>query len=156
MTAARRRAGQAIAAAAGELTRLWRATRAQARRGLWSGLIDGIAEDFFARLGASLADGRDPALVWPEVTGLVRLDPRDLDRSRDELDAEWDAVQTVLSAACDALACDADLREWIARALVLARAGARTLDQGGGPAGVAVVWSLAGLGVVTRGHDTAR
>jgi hypothetical protein len=145
-----RRAGEAIASSAPELARLWRNTRAQASPEVWPGLLDGIADDWFLRLGEMLAQGRDPALVWPALVGIVRLDPRDLDRSLVEIDAEWNAVEGVLVAACDALSADDGVRVWIARALVIARAGSRTLDQGGGPRGIVVVWWLSGLDAPRR------
>jgi hypothetical protein len=140
-----RRAGEAIAASAAELARLWRNTRAQSSPDVWPGLLDGIADDAFLRLGEALAQGRDPALVWPSLAGIVRFDPRDPDRSRAEIDAEWNAFQTVLSGACDALGCGEDVGEWMARALVIARAGSSTLDEGGGPRGIVVVRWLSGL-----------
>jgi hypothetical protein len=140
-----RRAGDAIAASAAELARLWRNTRAQSSPDVWPGLLDGIAEEWFLRLGEALGQGRDPALVWPSVVGVVRFDARDRDRSRDEIDREWNTVEAVLASACDALGSGEDVREWIARALVIARAGSRTVDQGGGPAGVVVVWWLSGV-----------
>jgi len=151
-----RRAGDAIAASAGELVRLWRANRAQARPDVWPGLLDGLAEDFLVRAGDALAEGRDPALVWPSTAGLVRMDPRALDRTRAEIDAEWDLVSGVLSAACDALEAGEAAREWLARAIVIARTGARTLDEGGGPRGIVVAWSLAGLAGARRARAPGR
>lgn len=145
MNAEGRRAGEAIASSAAELARLWRNTRAQSSPDVWPGLLDGIADDAFLRLGEALAAGRDPALVWPSLVGIVRYDPRDPDRWRAEIDSEWNTLQAVLSGACDALGSGADVREWIARALVIARAGSRTLDEGGGPQGIVVVWWLSGL-----------
>ncbi len=150
MTAGARRAGEAIAASAGELARLWRTTRAQARPDVWPALLDGLVDDLFARLGELLAEGRDPALAWPGLTGIVRLDPRALDRARAELDAEWDVVESVLAAAREALGVDEGVSEWLSRALVIARAGARTLDAGGGPRGVVVAWWLPGPGGARR------
>ncbi len=141
-----RRAGEAMAASAGDLARLWRATRMQARSDVWPALLDGVMDDFFARAGEALAQGRDPALVWPALAGTVRLDPRDEDRSRAEIDAEWEIAERVLLSACEALAGGEEAREWIGRALVLARAGARSLHEGGGPRSIAVVWWLSGLG----------
>jgi hypothetical protein len=150
VTAEGRRAGEAIASSAPELARLWRNTRAQSSPDVWPGLLDGIADEAFLRLGEALAQGQDPALVWPSLAGIVRLDPRDLDRSLAEIDSEWNAFEGVLSAACDALAAGEDVREWIARALVMARAGSRTLDQGGGPRGIVLVRSLSGLAAARR------
>lgn len=150
MTIEGRRAGDAITSSAGELVRLWRASRTQARPDVFPGLMDGLVDDLFVRLGEALAEGRDPALVWPRLAGLVRVDPHARERSRAELDAEWDVAEGVIGAACDALDAGDEVREWVARALVLARAGARTLDQGGGPRGVVVGWLLSGLAGATR------
>jgi hypothetical protein len=145
-----RRAGDAIAASAGELVRLWRATRSQARPRVFPGLLDGLVEDLFVCLGEALARGQDPALLWPGLAGVVRIDPHDRERVRKELDAEWDVADGVLRAACDALDAGDDVREWITRAVVLARAGTRTLDEGGGPPGIVIAWALSGLAGVRR------
>lgn len=145
MTLGAHRAGDAIARAAGELVQVWRAARAQARPAVFPGLVDGVLEDFVLRAGAALADGKDPALVWPACEGTVRLYPRAPDRSRAELDAEWDLAVEVLASACEALDAGDEAAEWLARAVVFARSGARTLHRGGGPRGVALVWLLSGF-----------
>jgi hypothetical protein len=137
-----RRAGEAIAASAGELARLWRATHAQRGSAYWPGILDGLVDELFLRLGEGLAAARDPALVWPELGGVVRLDARAREASRAELDAEWDDLEGVLAGAREALAAPEAVAEWLARAAVLARAGSRALAAGGGPAGVLVVWWL--------------
>ncbi len=87
MTLEARRAGDAIARSAGDLARVWRAARLQARPDVFPGLLDAVVQDFFARAGELLAAGRDPALVWPSTVGLARLDPRARDRGREEIDA---------------------------------------------------------------------
>ncbi len=156
MTLEGRRAGDAIATSAGELVRLWRATRAQARPDVWPGLLDGVMEDFFVRTGEALAEGSDPALVWPSVTGLVRIDPGARDRSRAEIDAECDVAASVLSAACEALDAAEAAGEWLSRAVATARAGARTLDAGGAPRGIVVAWSLSGLAGARRARGAER
>lgn len=150
MTLDDRRVGDAIAGSAGELVRLWRATRAQSRPDVWPGLLDGLVDDFFVRTGEALARGRDPALVWPSTAGLVRIDPHGRERCRAEIDAEWDVVASVLSAACEALDAGEAAGEWLARAIVIARAGSRTLDRGGGPRGIVVAWVLSGLAAPRR------
>lgn len=142
MTLEARRAGDAIARSAGNLARIWRAARVQARTLRFPGLLDGIVEDFLSRAGEGLAAARDPALVWPRTKGLVRLDPCDLAASRAEIDAEWDLASEVLDSACEALDAGEAAAEWLARAIVIARAGSRTLDEGGGPEGIAVAWLL--------------
>ncbi len=145
MTLEARRAGDAIARSAGDLARVWRAARLQARPDVFPGLLDAVVQDFFARAGELLAAGRDPALVWPSTVGLARLDPRARDRGREEIDAEWDLAAGVLASAREALGAGDDVAEWLARAIVLARAGSRGLDAGGGPPGIAVVWVLSGI-----------
>lgn len=142
MTSGRAAAGEAISASAAELARLWRAMRLQAPRHTQTGLVDGIVADLLVRIGDGLAAGGDAAAAWGGVAGAVRLDPRDPDRSRAQVDAEWDALESVLDGACQALAAADDVRAWIAQALAAARAGARTLGEHGGPSGVVVVWSL--------------
>jgi hypothetical protein len=140
-----RSAGEAIAASAPELARLWRAMRLQARPGVWPGLLDGIASDLVRRVGEGLAGGTDPCLAWIGVEGLVRLDARARERSREEIDAECDALESVLAGACEALAGGEDVRDWIARALAAVRDGVRALGEGGAPPGVVVAWWLSGL-----------
>lgn len=131
------RAGDAIATSAADLARVWRAGRAAARAGAFPGLLDGVVEPFLAALGAGLAAGRDPALIWTETTGVVRL-PRDRRRAGEELEAEWDLVEEVLGASLQALDAEPAAREWIDRAVVLARLGARALGAGGPPGVLAV------------------
>ncbi len=150
MTLDDHRVGDAIASSAGELVRLWRATRAQSRPGVWPGLLDGLVDDLLVRTGEALAAGRDPALVWASAAGLVRIDPHARERSRAEIDAEWDVIASVLSAACEAMDAGEAAGEWLARAVVIARAGSRTLDEGGGPPGIVVAWMLSGLAAARR------
>ncbi len=144
MTPATRLAGEALARAAPELARLWRGARRHARPDPFPGLLDGIVEDFFARAGEGLAEGRDPALVWPEIVGTVRFDPKAAFRSQDEIELEWDLVDRVLASARSALRAD-DAAEWLSRAVVIARNGSRTVHAHAGPPGVVVVWLLSGL-----------
>jgi hypothetical protein len=133
-----RRVGDALATSAADLARVWRAGRAAARPSAFPGLLDGLVESFLAAAGEGLAEGRDPALIWPATTGVVRL-PLDARREAEELDAEWDLVEEVLAAALRALDAGDGALEWALRAIVIARAGARTLGGGGGPAGVLAV-----------------
>ena len=133
-----RRAGDALAASAADLARVWRAGRAAARPGAFPGLLDGLVEPFLSTMGEALAAGRDPALVWTDTVGVVRL-PRDARRGGEELEAEWDLVEEVLETSLRALDAEPAAVEWIERALVLARAGTRALARGGGTPGVLVV-----------------
>jgi hypothetical protein len=131
MTVDARRAGDALAASSEDLARVWRAGRASARPAAFPGLIDGVIDSYLLQAGDALANGRDPALVWPATEGVVRLDVRDPRRTSAELDAEWDLVEEVLLAALGALDAGEDSLEWARRAVVLARASTRTLRLGG-------------------------
>ena len=139
MTLDRRRAGDALAASSEDLARVWRAGRASARPAAFPGLLDGVVDSYLLQAGDALANGRDPALVWPATEGMVRLAVRDPLRTTQELDAEWDLVEEVLVAALRALDADEDAVEWARRAVVLARAGARTLRRGGPPGVLPVI-----------------
>jgi hypothetical protein len=134
-----RRAGEALAAAAADLARVWRAARAAERTEAFPGLLDGLVEPFLALAAEALAAGRHPALLWPAAAGTVRSIAGDPRRTREELEAEWDVLEQVLGAACRALDADEEAREWIARALALARAGARRLPDREGAPGILTV-----------------
>ena len=138
MTLDLRRAGDAISASAADLARVWRAGRAAARPSAFPGLLDGVVESFLVQSGEALAEDRDPALVWPAAQGVVRL-PLDARRAGDELDAEWDLVEEVLTAALQALDAGDGALEWVRRAVVISRAGTRTLGAAGGPPAVLAV-----------------
>jgi len=149
VTLSDRRVGDALAASAPDLARVWRAGRAAARPQAFPGLLDGLIESFFGLAGEALADGRDPALVWPSTSGVVRV-PRDARRARAELEAEWDLVEEVLVASLRALEARDEATLWVKRAVVIARAGARALGAPGGPAGVLAVRLLSDPGATRR------
>ncbi|HET7825023.1 MAG TPA: hypothetical protein VFK90_06800 [Anaeromyxobacter sp.] len=155
MSAGRTAAGEAIVASAPDLARLWRATRLQGRRRLLPGLLDGIVADVLVRAGEGLAAGDDPALAWSRIAGVVRLEARERARSRVELEADWDALESVFRGACEALAAGDEVKAWIAQALAAARAGARTLGEAGGPPGIVVVWWFADPPPARRGGPGA-
>ena len=138
MTLDARRAGDALATAAVDLARVWRAGRAAARPDVFPGLLDGVIESFMHTAGELMAGGRDPALVWPATAGVVRV-PRDARRAREELDAEWDLVEEVLTSALRALQAGDAAVEWVTRAVVIGRAAMRTIGRAGGPPGVLAV-----------------
>jgi hypothetical protein len=154
MTLDARRAGDALAASAADLARTWRSARMAARVERFPGLLDGLVEPFFALAGDALAEGRDPALVWPATVGVVRLDARDPRRTRADVDAEWDLAEGVLHAACRALDAGDAAREWVSRAVVIARTGTRSLTRGG-PRGILVVRLHRATGVRRRGRAPA-
>jgi hypothetical protein len=155
MTLDARRAGDALSASAADLARAWRASRLAARPERFPGVLDGVVEAFFALAGETLADGRDPALVWPALAGVVRIDARDPRRTRADLDAEWDLAEEVLHAACSALGAGDAAREWISRAIVLARTGARSLARGG-PRAILVVRLHGATGTRRRARASGR
>lgn len=134
----RRRAGDALRFAAPDLARIWRAARTAARTAVFPGLLDGVAESFLAAVGEAYGADRDPALIWPAVEGIVRLDGRDRVRGAAETEAEWDFMAEVLRAACRALAADDPTLEWMSRAVVIARTGCRSLPAGAPPGVVTV------------------
>jgi hypothetical protein len=144
-----RRAGDALAASALDLARVWRAGRAAARPQAFPGLLDGVIESFLQVTGELLAEGRDPALAWPAAAGVVRI-PRDARRAREELDAEWDLVEEVLTAALQALQAGEPAVEWVKRAVVIARSGSRTLGRPGGPPGVLALSLLSDAAATRR------
>jgi hypothetical protein len=117
---------------------VWRAGRTASRPAVFPGLLDAVAEPFLTRLGEALSDGRDPALVWPAVDGVIRVDGRDPRMTTAEIDAEWDLFEEVLRAACRALGADASVLEWVSRAVVIARAGSRNVQQRTRPGVLAV------------------
>jgi hypothetical protein len=145
------RAAEALAAAAPELARVWRATRAAERPGAFPGLLDAIVEPFFALAAEGLGGGREPALVWPALGGAVRFYARDAARTREEIDAEWTLAEEVLHGACRALGAGDDARAWITQAIEAARAGTRRLPDRAGAPGILMVRVYSDLGATRRG-----
>jgi hypothetical protein len=140
-----RRTGEALAAAGLDLARVWRSARASERPDVFPGLLDGLIEPFLARAAEALAEGRHPALLWPSLAGAVRVQASDPRRSREELDAEWELVERVLHAACQALDADDEAREWVRRAIAICRAGARRLPEREGAPGILCVRTFSEL-----------
>lgn len=138
-----RRTGEALRAAAGDLARVWRASRLSAEMGVFPGALDGVIDEFLERVGEALfVDGapRDP---WTATSGVVRLPPGP--RALELVAGEWRLARVVLASACDALGADPAVA-----ALVLAMAdhaaqGAAELAAGRGPAGVLAVRQLGGF-----------
>ena len=155
MTLDVRRSADALAASTEDLARAWRGARAAARPGCFPGLLDGLIEPLLALAADALAGDGDPGAPWAAVVGVVRVDARDRRRTLGELDAEWDVLEQVLHAACDALGAGEDVRGWISRALVIARAGSWTLLAGGGPRGVLVVKVFSEFGATRRARAPA-
>jgi hypothetical protein len=145
MTLDVRRTGEAIGAAAAELTRIWRAARLEARPDLFPGTLDAVVEPFIAGVGEALVLGREPEEVWGGLTGVVRADGRAPGGAEDLWLAEWRLLAEVLAAACEALQAPADVPDQVARAVEEARRGTEDLLEGAGPDGVLVVWTLGGF-----------
>ena len=133
MTLDPRRVGDALFTSAPDLARVWRAARAAARPSAFPGLLDGIIESYLATAGEALAAGSSPAVVWPATTGVVRIDAKDPAREAEELEGEWDLVSEVFVAALGALDADDEAVAWAERAIVLARAAARSLRSDAPP-----------------------
>jgi hypothetical protein len=123
MTPDARRAGEALAAAAADLTRIWRAARQEARPDVSPGLSDALVEPFVAELGRALVLGREPDEPWARLEGAVRLDPAAEGAAEDELRAEWRLLGEVIAAACEALEAAPEVVDHAARAVETARHG---------------------------------
>lgn len=138
-----RRSGEALRAAAGDLTRIWRASRAATDTGLFPGVLDGIMEEFMERVAESLLLGQPPESVWPATRGVVRILPSG--KAIDTLQAEWEMATEVLLSACGALEVDPAAAELVLRALECAAQGSGELAVDKGPAGILVIHQLAGF-----------
>ncbi|HYG69610.1 MAG TPA: hypothetical protein VD838_18185, partial [Anaeromyxobacteraceae bacterium] len=128
------------------LVRIWRSARGAARPGVFPGLLDGVVEPFLRSAGNALAAGEPPLGPWPRTVGLVRLDPRDVDASVREIEAEWDLLVEVLRASCEALDGEPSAFDWLEKAVATARAGAPALrDRAARPVGIAIAWVWSGV-----------
>jgi hypothetical protein len=145
MTLDARAAGQALQAVAPELTRIWRQVRAEARPGVFPGLVDGVVEALLREAGAALERGEDLAGTWAATAGVVRTDARDPAAAEREIAIEWLILGEVLAAAYDALQTPAPARAALARAVDAARAAAPDLARGRGSSGILVVRVLSPL-----------
>jgi hypothetical protein len=140
VSAGPREAGEAIAAAAGELTRIWRAARAQARPGVFPGASDGLVERFVGGLGEALVHGRPAEEAWARLDGVVRLDPAAEGEAEEELRAEWRILGEVLAAACDALRASPEVVDAAARAVEAARHGLERIRTEAPPGVLRLAW----------------
>ncbi len=138
-----RRAGEALRAAAGDLARVWRASRFSAGLGVFPGALDGVIEEFLERVGEALLLDDAPQDVWGATCGPVRLVPGG--RALEMLAAEWRLARVVLSSACDALGVSPPATERVLRFVDDAAAAAPALLAGQAPAGVLVVHQLGGF-----------
>jgi hypothetical protein len=138
-----RRSGEALRAAAGDLARVWRASRLAAEMGVFPGVLDGVIEEFLERVSEALFVDGAPQEPWAATSGVVRLPPGPL--GLEIVNGEWRLARTVLASACDALGVAPEVS---ARVLVMVDQAAHTAPQlaaGVGPAGVVVVRFLGGF-----------
>ncbi len=138
-----RRAGEALRAAAGDLARVWRASRFSAGLTVFPGALDGIIEEFLERIGEALFVDGAPQDVWGATRGPVRLPSGD--HALELLTSEWRLARVVLASACDALAIEPVTTERVLKAVDDAAAAAPALLAGQGPAGVLRVHQLGGF-----------
>ncbi len=103
-----------------ELTRIWRIARAQARTGVFPGLIDDLVQGFFERAGHLVAAGGRPEEVWSGLVGALRCHPG---LGSAEITQEWAVLLEVLAAACESVNAEAAVGEWLTRAAAAAESG---------------------------------
>jgi len=138
-----RRSGEALRAAAGDLARVWRATRYTSGAPEFPGLLDGIMDEFLERVAEALLLEQPPEGAWPSTRGVVRLLPGD--RAAPALAAEWRLAADVLLSACEALEVAPEAAEAVRRAVETAAGGIEPLLAGAGPDGIVVVRELGGF-----------
>lgn len=143
MTLGVRRSGEALRAAAGDLVRVWRATRYTTGAPVFPGLLDGVMEEFLERVAEALLLQQAPEDVWRATRGVVRLLPRE--DAAVLLAGEWSLARDVLVSACDALEVAPEAADVIGKAVDTAAAGMDLLLAGDRPEGVVVVRQLAGF-----------
>lgn len=143
MTLGARRTGETLRAAAGDLARVWRASRLSAGTGVFPGALDGVIEEFLERVSEALFVEGAPQDPWAATSGVVRLLPGA--RALDVLAAEWRLARAVLSSACDALGVDPAIAARVVAMADAAAGRAAALGAGRGPAGVLLVRQLGGF-----------
>ena len=133
------RTGDVLLGASDDLVRLWRAARLRGGpRG--PSRIDSLVEAFLRAAGDALVRGVPAAPAASGVAGLARLDARDVDRSRQEIDQEWTALAQVLGAAAEAIGCDPAARAELAAAVEAARAATAAALQRADPTRIVIIW----------------
>ncbi len=143
MTLGVRRSGEVLRAAAGDLVRVWRATRYTSGAPEFPGLLDGVMEEFLERVAEALLLQQPAEGVWRSTRGVVRL-VRGA-QAGTILAAEWRLATDVLVSACDALEVAPEAAEVIRRAVEGAAAAVEPLLAGDAPPGVLVVRQLGGF-----------
>lgn len=144
-----RRTGEAIAAARGELARIWRSGRTAAGGGRRApaAALDGVVESFVGALGETLARGDAPEQAWNRTAGIVRLEPGSgAGQAPDAaaLEAEWRLLGEVLASACETLEAEPAATDQVAQAVDAARRGVEALRGHARQPGVVVAWRLRG------------
>jgi hypothetical protein len=125
-----------------QLTRIWRLARAEARPGVFPGLLDGVVEGFFDVVAEQLDASAPPEAPWQALRGVVRWPPP---LAPGELTEEWSVLREVLGAACESVNAAPAVAAWLAAAVAACEAGTAALadDRAGGPPGIvtALVYS---------------
>lgn len=143
MTLGVRRSGEALRAAAGDLARVWRATRYTSGAPEFPGLLDGVMEEFLERVAEALLLQQPPEGVWPATRGVVRLLRGE--EAATTLAEEWRLASDVLLSACEALEVSPEAADAVRKAIETAAAGIEPLLAGKGPDGVVVLRQLGGF-----------
>lgn len=138
-----RRSGEALRAAAGDLARVWRASRLAADMGVFPGALDGVIEEFLERVSEALFVDGAPQDPWAAISGVVRLPPGP--RALEIVNGEWRLTRTVLASACDALGVEPEVSARVLAMVDRAAGTAPQLATGRGPAGIVAVRFLGGF-----------
>ncbi len=137
-----RRSGEALRAAAGDLARVWRASRYPSAI-VFPGLLDSIIEELLERVAEALLLEQPPAEVWCSLHGVIRTIPGE--DGPDLLAEEWRLAADVLLSACEALEVAPEAARGIREAVAAGVAGIPSLLAGSGPEGVVLVRQLGGF-----------
>jgi hypothetical protein len=137
------RAGEALRAAAGDLARVWRASRLSAEMGVFPGVLDGVIEEFLERVSEALFVDGAPQDPWEVTSGVVRLPPAP--RALEVIAGEWRLARVVLASACDALGAEAAVAARVLAMVDRAAQDANELAGGRGPARIVAVRQLGGF-----------
>jgi hypothetical protein len=138
-----RRTGEALRAAAGDLARVWRASRFSAGTEIFPGALDGVIEEFLERVSEALFVEGAPQEPWEATGGVVRLVSGR--RGLELINGEWRLARAVLSSACDALGVEAAVTQRVLGMADQAAAGGGALVAGRAPRSVVLVRQLGGF-----------
>jgi len=138
-----RHSGEALRAVAGDLARVWRASRYVGEATAFPGFLDGVVEEFLERVAEAMLLGRSPEEAWSSTRGVVRIPPAG--RASAELLAEWRLAGEVLRSACEALQVVREAALGAERAVSVAMEGVDHLVASRGPPGILAVRQLGGF-----------